>query len=100
MPTVKEGQYIRLPGSDIRKGMLVLNSGQILRPPELGLLATVGCVTDIQIKARKTKHSIKIGVLSSGNELVAATTEDLPAGKIRDSNKCMLMAIASQMPFI
>ena len=38
-----------------------------------------------------------MGLLSSGNELVPASTIDLPPGKIRDSNKCMLTAIAGQI---
>ena len=37
---------------------------------------------------------MKIGILSTGNELVPASTKDLPPGKIRDSNKRMLRAIA------
>ena len=36
---------------------------------------------------------VKIGVLSSGNELAPADTVDVPSGQIRDSNKCMLMAL-------
>ena len=101
-PSVTEGQFIRQPGSDIRQGMLVLESGQVIRAPEIGLLATVGCVSNIQIRAAKVEQertrAITIGILSSGNELVDSGTESLPAGKIRDSNKCMLMALASELP--
>ena len=70
----------------------------MIRAPELGLLATVGSVSGIEVrpKAKRVNRTIKIGILSSGNELVEATSESpLPSGKIRDSNKCMLMAIAS-----
>jgi molybdopterin biosynthesis enzyme len=38
-------------------------------------------------------QTIKIGVLSTGNELVSAGIERLPTGKIRDSNKTMLQTI-------
>ena len=41
---------------------------------------------------------LKLGILSTGNELVPASTPELPPGKIRDSNKCMLMAVAGQLP--
>ena len=69
----------------------------MIRAPELGLLATVGSVSGIEVwpKVKRVHRSIKIGILSSGNELVDATSESpLPSGKIRDSNKCMLMAVA------
>jgi molybdopterin molybdotransferase len=59
-----------------------------LRSAEIGLLASVGRVADIPIF-----ETLKIGILSTGNELVAANTKDLPAGKIRDSNKVMLQSI-------
>lgn len=81
----------------------MLSSGQVIRAPELGLLATVGCVSDIRVRPGKTRVQkeplpLVVGVLSSGNELVsAATPAPLPVGKIRDSNKCMLMALAKQM---
>ena len=89
---VKMGQFIRAVGSDIGKDMLVLKKGQIIRAPEIGLLATVGKVSQIKVQVEPRK--VRIGILSSGNELVPASTDDLPPGKIRDSNKNMLMALA------
>lgn len=91
--TVKAGQFIRAPGSDIMRDTLVLKRGQLVKAPEIGLLATVGCVTQIKVQAGPRK--LKFGILSSGNELVPASTVDLPPGKIRDSNKSMLMALAN-----
>ena len=81
----KEGQYIRLPGSDIERGATVLKPGQALNAAEIGLLATVGRIQDIKVYRRA-----RVGLLSTGDELVAASTVDLPQGKIRDSNKRML----------
>ena len=77
--------------------MLVLKSGATLRAAEIGLLATVGCVSDIAV-TKKTDKKVTIGILSTGNELVPASTKDLPPGKIRDSNKRMLRAIAEAIP--
>jgi len=37
-----------------------------------------------------------IGLLSTGNELVPASTEKLEDGKIRDSNKLMLKNIIKE----
>ena len=61
----------------------------MLRSVEVGLLATVGCVENVKVYLK----AVNIGVLSTGNELVSATIERLPKGKIRDSNKLMLTSI-------
>lgn len=49
---VKPGHFIRKPGSDVKSGMLMLKKGQKIRAPELGLLATVGCVSEIKVKPK------------------------------------------------
>jgi gephyrin len=84
------GQFVREPGSDIAKGQIVLNKNQVLRAAELGLLATVG-----HISVTVFRKPI-IGLLSTGNELVPASTEVLDDGKIRDSNKLMLKSILKE----
>lgn len=68
---------------------MVLEKGTVLRSAEFGLLATIGCVDNVKVYTK----TIKIGVLSTGNELVSAGIERLPTGKIRDSNKTMLQTI-------
>ena len=69
-----------------------MKANQTVRAPEIGLLATVGQIS--QIKVFSKQKQVRIGILSTGNELVSASTVDLPPGKIRDSNKCMLKALA------
>jgi len=54
-------------------------------------LATVG-----RIKGIKVYKKPVIGLLSTGNELVDASTECLEDGKIRDSNKLMLINILKE----
>ena len=83
-----KGQFIRESGSDIRSGEVVISKNQTLRSAEIGLLATVG-----RIKGIKVYKKPVIGILSTGNELVDASTETLDDGKIRDSNKLMLKNI-------
>uniref|UniRef100_T1HH30 Molybdopterin molybdenumtransferase n=2 Tax=Rhodnius prolixus TaxID=13249 RepID=T1HH30_RHOPR len=46
--TVKSGQDIREVGSDILKGETVLQKGDLITSPEMGLLATVG-VTKVPV---------------------------------------------------
>ena len=84
------GTFIREPGSDIKAGSIVLEAGQVLRSAEIGLLATVGKIASIPVYRKPI-----IGLLSTGNELVDASTKDLGDGQIRDSNKLMLKSIIS-----
>ena len=85
---MSQGQFIREPGSDVARGSEVMSQGQVLRAAEIGLLATVG-----RVKGVKVCKKPRIGLLSTGNELVDASTEALEDGKIRDSNKLMLKSI-------
>ena len=39
---------------------------------------------------------VKVGILSTGNELVDSGIERLPVGKIRDSNKLMFTSILKE----
>lgn len=63
----------------------------MLRAAEIGLLATVGRIKGVKVYRRPV-----IGLLSTGNELVDAGSEELEDGKIRDSNKLMLKAIIKE----
>lgn len=79
------GQDIRQIGSDIAEGNVVLQRNSVLGPAELGLVATVGA-TQIKVFSRP-----KVGLLSTGNELIDPRVEVLPPGFIRDSNKTTLI---------
>jgi molybdopterin biosynthesis enzyme len=52
----------------------------------------VGKVKGIQVYRKP-----RIGLVSTGNELVDASTENLEDGKIRDSNKLMLTSILREL---
>ena len=84
-------QFIREPGSDIPAGSLVLEANQVLKGAEIGLLATVGRVDGVKVYRKPV-----IGLVSTGNELVDASTKELEDGKIRDSNKIMLKSIIKE----
>ncbi|XVF19549.1 hypothetical protein REPUB_Repub11eG0121100 [Reevesia pubescens] len=85
-----KGVDIRPVGCDVKKDAVVLKSGERIGASEVGLLATVG-VTMVKVQPTPT-----IGVLSTGDELVESTTGSLSRGKIRDSNRAMLLAAATQ----
>ncbi|OMO71133.1 hypothetical protein CCACVL1_18422 [Corchorus capsularis] len=85
-----KGVDIRPVGCDIQKGEVVLKSGERIGASEVGLLATVG-VTMVKVQPTPT-----IAVLSTGDELVEPTTGSLSRGQIRDSNRAMILAAATQ----
>ncbi|KAF3336319.1 molybdopterin biosynthesis protein CNX1 isoform X1 [Carex littledalei] len=87
---VTQGHDIRNVGSDIEKDSTVLKAGELIDCAEIGLLATVG-LTSVKVYRRPS-----IAVLSTGDELVEADTKNLKWGQIRDSNRPMLLAAATQ----
>jgi molybdopterin molybdotransferase len=78
---------VRKAGEDIAPGTVVARAGQVLGPPRLGLLASVG-----QPTAPVHRRPL-VAVLSTGNEVVAPGPE-LARGSIRDSNSYVLGALA------
>ncbi len=76
---VQPGDYVRHPGEDIEAGQTVLEAGHILRPQEIGVLASLG-ISHVQVIRRP-----KIGILATGDELIPVE-EPLAPGKIRNSN--------------
>jgi molybdopterin molybdotransferase len=75
----RPGQNIRLAGEDIAKGKQVLRKGTIIRPAEIGLMASIG-----HSRVNVIRRPV-VAVLSTGNELVEID-EKLSEGKIYDSN--------------
>ncbi len=80
---VRPGHNVMPRGREMRRGETVLRQGQLLRPQEFGLLATVG-KTAVSVIRRPL-----VGVLSPGDELVEP--DCVPVGaQIRNSNAVML----------
>jgi molybdopterin molybdotransferase len=79
---------IRLRGEDIEAGSTVLAAGRLLRPPEVGVLAMVGCTRPLV--ARRPR----VALLATGDELVEADRiADVVAGThIVNSNTPALRA--------
>lgn len=77
--SVESGAFVRYPGEDIRAGMTVLQAGHLLRPQEIGVLASLG-IPRVHVIRRP-----RVGVLSTGDELIDVEAP-LSPGKIRNSN--------------
>lgn len=76
---VNPGDYVRYPGEDIQAGHAILQTGHLLRPQEIGILASLGFSQVFVIKRPK------VGILATGDELIEVQ-EPLRPGKIRNSN--------------
>ncbi len=83
------GDHIRRPGEDLQAGQVLFEPGTELGPGHLGVLASVGAETVEVIPPAR------VGVLSTGDELVAGVGALRP-GQIRDSNRPMLLALVAQ----
>jgi molybdenum cofactor synthesis domain-containing protein len=81
---VEPGQHVRRAGGDLEAGDVVFEPGAVLTAARVGVLATVD--------ARRVTvfPRARVGVLSTGDELVESGP--LAPGKIRDSNRPMLLA--------
>jgi molybdopterin molybdotransferase len=84
---VKKGANMRRAGEDSIEGETVLLSGQILRPQDIALAASVG-VGELTTFAR-----LRIGVLSTGDELATPGTSANTA-QVYDANSPMLVGLA------
>jgi molybdenum cofactor synthesis domain-containing protein len=83
------GDHVRGVGGDIAPGDIVVTAGTVLSAAHLGVLASIGA-DRVAVHPRA-----RVGVLSTGDELVPPG-QALAPGKIRDSNRPMLLALARQ----
>ncbi len=86
---IQPDRNIRKAGEDIGRGTLVLRKGTVIRPSEIGMMASAG-----YSKAKVIRRPV-VAVLSTGNELVEIDSA-LPEGKIYDSNAYSIAALVKR----
>jgi molybdopterin molybdotransferase len=82
------GDHIRPAGGDVEAGQLLFANGTLLTPAHLGVLAS------IDLHSVVVHPRVRVGVMSTGDELVEHGA--LARGKIRDSNRPMLLAVVEE----
>ncbi len=80
------GMNLIFRGDDVFPGKTLLRAGRVLRPQDIGALAAVG-KTAVRVRPR-----LRVGVLSTGDELVPPGQTPAP-GQVRDVNSPMLAAL-------
>jgi molybdenum cofactor synthesis domain-containing protein len=86
---VSAGASIRDAGSDVTKGTVVFTAGTLVTPAVLGTLASINA------RSVSVYRTARVGVLSTGDELVEDGGE-LEIGQIRESNRVMLLRLVEQ----
>ena len=88
--SVAPGHNMVAIGEDIKKGDVILRSGEKIRPQEAGMLAALGKDT---VKVFKRPL---IGIISTGDEVVAVQESPGP-GQIRDVNTYTLSGLIEEL---
>ncbi|RRH78206.1 molybdopterin-guanine dinucleotide biosynthesis protein B [Falsigemmobacter faecalis] len=92
-PQRKKGANCRRAGEDMAAGDLALRAGALLRAPDLGLAAALG-IAELTLRPR-----LRVGVLSTGSEIVPHDlAEDHPL-QTPDANRPMLLAELTRLGF-
>ncbi len=89
-PGIKQGQNVRQAGEDLKQGAVALAKGRIVRPAELGLIASLG-ISEIAVV-----RPLRVAFFSTGDELVSIGSP-LGEGEIYDSNRYTIFGMLASM---
>jgi len=86
----QKAQNVRYAGDDIKRDAVVFARGQILRPAELGMIASLG-IGEVSVYRK-----LRVAFFSTGDEL-AAIGQTLGAGQLYDSNRYTIYGMLSRL---
>jgi len=84
------GQNRRLAGEDLARGKAALRAGRLLRPADLGLVASLG-IGEVSVRRK-----LRVAFFSTGDELVSVGKK-LKAGEVYDSNRYTLWGMLTRL---
>jgi len=87
---IRRGENRRRRGEDLACGKPALQAGRILRPADIGLIASLG------FQAVHVQRRLRVALFSTGDE-VFAPGQPLPPGGIYDSNRFSLQAALQRL---
>jgi len=86
---ISPGRHVGRRGEDVEPGRTVLTAGRVLRPQDLGLLASLG------VASVRVVRQPRVDILITGDELLPVGSK--PEGfRIVDSNSIMLAALVKR----
>jgi molybdopterin molybdotransferase len=86
----KTGQNVREAGEDLKRGSVALTRGKLVRPAELGLIASLG-IGEVAVY-----RPLRVAFFSTGDELKSVGTV-LGEGEIYDSNRYTLHGMLTRL---
>jgi molybdopterin molybdotransferase len=86
IPPIAKNANVRSAGEDVKAGAVVVTAGSVLRPQELGLVASLG---HSQVMVRRRP---RVAILSTGDEVVEPG-QPRKSGQIYDSNRFALIGL-------
>jgi molybdopterin molybdotransferase len=87
---VRPGDNRRLQGEDLQAGTAALPKGKVLRPADLGLLASLG-IAEVPVQRR-----VRVAFFSTGDEL-RSIGEPLDKGCVFDSNRYTIYGMLTRL---
>jgi len=86
----KRGTNMRYAGEDLKQGQVVLAAGHLMRPADLGLIASLG------FGEVKVYRKLRVAFFSTGDELVSIG-QALGTGQVYDSNRYTLYGMLARL---
>jgi molybdopterin molybdotransferase len=90
VPGQKMGQNVREAGEDLRAGSVALARGRLVRPADLGLIASLG-IGEVAVY-----RPLRVAFFSTGDELKSVGTA-LAEGEIYDSNRYTIHGMLTRL---
>jgi molybdopterin molybdotransferase len=90
---IKPNANTRKEGEDVVKGTAALLAGHQLRAPDLALLSALN-IAEVSVF-----KPLRVGVLSTGDEIISAPGQDVLPHQIFDANRPMLLSLARSWGF-